>query len=182
MSQETKAQTPSKPKKPRKAQRPPLALRSAMQQGGREAKRTAAAILEVLAGMRLPSEAAQALEIALPRYYLLEVRALKGLVEACEPRPLGRQVGPEKELEALRKENAKLRQECNRYAALTRASQRAVGLALPAAKGKNDKSGRDRKRRRKTPTVRALKVVERLRSGLSGETEAGAAGEQPAEG
>ena len=35
-----------------------------------EAKRVAAAILEVLAGARTPTEAAQALGLSLPRYYL----------------------------------------------------------------------------------------------------------------
>jgi len=37
------------------------------------AKRLAAAILEVLAGARTPTEAAQTLELSLPRYYQLEV-------------------------------------------------------------------------------------------------------------
>ena len=55
----------------------------------REAKRLAAAILEVLAGVRTPAEAAQALSIPLPRYYHLEVRALHGLLTGCEPRPRG---------------------------------------------------------------------------------------------
>src|SRR6185437_11206452 len=44
--------------------------------GSVQARRQAAAILEVLAGVRRPSEAAQALETSLPRYYLLERRAL----------------------------------------------------------------------------------------------------------
>ena len=55
-----------------------------------EAKRLAAAVLEVLAGARLPSEAASVLEISLARYYQLETRALAGLVSACEGRRRGR--------------------------------------------------------------------------------------------
>jgi len=62
------------------------------QDAGREARRLATLILEVLAGGRTPTEAAQALEISVPRYYQLEGRALRGLVAACEPRPRGRQV------------------------------------------------------------------------------------------
>jgi hypothetical protein len=45
-------------------------------------KRQAAAILEVLAGARTPTEAATALAVSLPRYYQLESRALEGLVAA----------------------------------------------------------------------------------------------------
>jgi len=48
-----------------------------------EARRTAAAILEVLAGMRTPSEAAQALSVSVPRYYALEQRAVASLVLWC---------------------------------------------------------------------------------------------------
>ncbi len=58
----------------------------------REAQRLAAAILEVLAGVRTPTDAAAALEISLPRYYLWEQRALAGLVAACEPRPVGQTI------------------------------------------------------------------------------------------
>ena len=46
---------------------------------GTEAKRAAAVILEVLAGVRTPTAAAAALAIRLPRYYLLEQRAVQGL-------------------------------------------------------------------------------------------------------
>ena len=42
----------------------------------REAQRFAAAILEVLAGVRTPTDAAAALGISVPRYYLWEQRAL----------------------------------------------------------------------------------------------------------
>ena len=55
-----------------------------------QAKRLAAAILEVLAGARTPAQAAQGLELSLPRYYVLETRALQGMLVACEPRSVGR--------------------------------------------------------------------------------------------
>ena len=45
---------------------------------GVEAKRLAAVILEVLAGVRTPTGAATAPGIRLPRYYLWEERAIRG--------------------------------------------------------------------------------------------------------
>lgn len=54
---------------------------------GTEARRLAAVILEVLAGVQTPTSAALALGIRPPRYYFLEQRALGGLVSACEPGP-----------------------------------------------------------------------------------------------
>src|SRR5262245_6994852 len=58
--------------------------------GDGEARRLAAVILEVLAGGRTPTEAAQSLGISPPRYYALEQRALTGLVSACRRRQRGR--------------------------------------------------------------------------------------------
>ncbi len=155
----------NKPAKPRK-KGPPI------DGGSREARRLAAAILEVLAGARLPSEAASALGVGVPRYYLLEARALKGLVLACEPRPLGKVRTPESELASVRKELAGRERENARLAALVRAAQRTVGLSAPppskpAAKGK-------KRKKKRTPTVRALRAVERLKDGLEEPTEAAA--------
>jgi hypothetical protein len=59
------------------------------QEHSREAQRWAAVILEVLAGVRTPAQAAEALSVSLPRYYQLETRALRGLVASCEARPKG---------------------------------------------------------------------------------------------
>ena len=130
--------------------------------GSREAKRLAAGVLEVLAGARQVAETASALHLSLPRYYLLETRALSGLVAALEPRPQGRVVSPQDELARARKESARLRQECARYQALARLTQRALGLqAPPASASKPDVRGRLRKKR--TPTRRALKAVETFR-------------------
>src|ERR1700682_6224924 len=61
-------------------------------------KRQAAAILEVLAGARTPTEAATALSVSLPRYYQLESRGLGGLVAACVPKPKGRVKSPVSEV------------------------------------------------------------------------------------
>lgn len=122
--------------------------------GGREAKRIAAVILEVLAGVRTPTQAAQAVSVSLPRYYLLETRAIAGLMNACEPRGKGRQRGPHNEAAALKKDNDRLRQELSRQQSLVRLTQRTIGLSPPApiAKGK----------RKRKPTARALVVAERL--------------------
>jgi hypothetical protein len=99
---------------------------------GRDARRQAAAILEVLAGVRTPTEAAEALGMSLPRYYQVEVRALRGLVGACEARPKGRQPDGENAVAALKRELERWRREAARQQALARAAQRAVGLAPPA--------------------------------------------------
>src|SRR5262249_17825331 len=101
--------------------------------GSRNARLLAAAVLEVLAGERMPAEAATALGLSLPRYYQVEQQALRGLTAACEPRPPGRQVRPDQEASNLRRENARLRRDVLRQQALVRAVQRSVGLAPPAA-------------------------------------------------
>jgi hypothetical protein len=123
-----------------------------------EAKRLAAAILEVLAGARSPTQAAEAVGLSLPRYYLLESRALHGMLVACEPRVVGRSVSPESALSALRRECEQLRRECARQQALVRAAQRAIGLTPPAARGPE----RDGKKRRRRPKARALKAAAEL--------------------
>jgi hypothetical protein len=126
-----------------------------------EAKRLAAAVLEVLAGTRGPSEAAAALSISLPRYYQLEGRALEGLLAACEPRRGGRARGGN-ELAALRQECDRLHRECARQQALVRAAQRSVGLAPPPPPPPRTAEA-GRKRRHRRPKARALKVVAMLR-------------------
>jgi hypothetical protein len=126
-----------------------------------EMRRRAAAVLEVLGGAKSPSEAAESLEISLPRYYQLEARALEGLITACEPRARGRgrSAGEGKTFHALRKENDRLRQDLTRTQALTRAVQRAAGM--PG--GDDDKipaEGRGRRKRR--ASARALRAARQL--------------------
>lgn len=125
---------------------------------GAEAKRLAAAILEVLAGARTPTEAAAGLGLSVPRYYQLEAQALRGLLEACEPRPRGRVRTVKTELETLQKENQRLQRELARHQALCRAAQRTVGLA-PAAPVPSKSGKKPRKRR----VARALSVAQRLK-------------------
>src|SRR5471032_279041 len=125
---------------------------------GMESKRMAAAILEVLAGARTPTEAALALGLSVPRYYQVETQALRGLLQACEPKPRGRVRSVETEVKTLSKENQRLQRELTRHQALARAAQRAVGLAPPAAVV--NKTGKKPRKRR---VARALSVAKRLK-------------------
>jgi hypothetical protein len=123
---------------------------------GRDTRRQAAAILEVLAGVRTPTEAAEALGMSLPRYYQVESRALRGLVAACAPRPKGRQQSVASAVAGQKREIERWRREAGRQQALARAAQRAVGLAPPAPAKATGK----RIRRR---VARALSVAATLR-------------------
>jgi hypothetical protein len=130
-------------------------------QGSETARRLGVVVLEVLSGVKTPTEASAAAEVSLPRYYALETRALQGLVGALEPRAKGRQRSTASELVALQKEKVRLERELGRSRALVRATQRTMGIvSKPLPKG----------RRRRRPTVRALKAVATLRSTPDGET------------
>jgi hypothetical protein len=129
------------------------------QDASRDARRVAAAVLEVLAGARTPAEAAAALAVSLPRYYQIETRALQGLVSACEPKPRGRQPSPTHDLVVLRQENERLRREAGRQQALVRAAQRSVGLPAPPAPVRP--KGKKPRRRR---LARGLAAAARLQS------------------
>jgi hypothetical protein len=126
----------------------------------KEAKKTAAAILEVLAGLRTPLQAAEALAISLPGYYQRETRGLRGLLDACEPKPRGRQVDPGKGMATLGLENQRLKQEIGRQQTLVRAAQRAVGLGVPPPPPPKPAGGKGRRRK---PAVRALSLAAKLK-------------------
>jgi hypothetical protein len=127
--------------------------------GDVETRRRAAAVLEVLGGALTPADAALALSISLPRYYLLEARALEGLVAACEPRPRGRGGTLGRSTLALKRENDRLRQDLTRTQALARAMQRASGIP----EQEHDLSGADgRTRRHRRPHARALRAAKIL--------------------
>jgi hypothetical protein len=125
-----------------------------------EARRQAAAVLEVLAGVRTPTEAAQQLAMSLTRYYIIESRASQGLLAACEPRPHGRVRAPGSELAAVRRECEQLRRQAARQQALLRVTERALGLAGAAA-APSAKAGTKgpRKRRPRKPKARALQAA-----------------------
>lgn len=149
----------------------------ALHAGSSETKRLATAILEVLAGVRTPTDAAKTLEISLPRYYLLEQRALAGLLSACEPRTKGPGQSVEREIAKLERELAASQRDCARQQALVRAAQRAVGLPPPQPSKQADKNG-GKKTRRRRPTARALRAARAIEVNSSGTN--GPDGVQPA--
>lgn len=117
------------------------------------AKRHAAVILEVLAGLRTVTAGAEAVGITAMRYHVLERRALEGMVQALAPRPKGRQRRPEDAVHQLKREKVRLEREVGRLQALVRAAQRTMRLPpLPSKK-----KGEGRKSRR--PPGRAEKTI-----------------------
>lgn len=164
-----------------KASRKPKGSHS-VQGGSGEANRLAVVILEVLAGVKSPTQAAAALGLSLPRYYQLETRALEGLVAALEPRPKGKQALPANQIAALQRELEQAQRACARQQALARVAQRTLAVKLvPRPKatptsaqqtagksaegqptGPRDRAGR----RRRRPAVRALKAVQALRKNV----------------
>jgi hypothetical protein len=152
-------------------------------QASREAKRVAAAVLEVLAGCISPAAAATALGTSVPRYYLLEQRALEGFVAASEPRAGGRGPSTQREVDTLRKQIDRLERECTRYQSLLRAAQRTIGLVPPAPPSTKASSSSKTKRKRR-PTARALVAAQALRADLDGSTDrrpnTGDSGDEPA--
>src|SRR5213594_2463237 len=82
--------------------------------GHEGAKRSAALILEVLTGLRTPSEASTALGVTTMRYYVLERRALEGMVQALAPRPKGKRRRPEDALQEAGREKVRLEREMGR--------------------------------------------------------------------
>jgi hypothetical protein len=125
--------------------------------GEEGAKRSAALILEVLAGLRTPTEA---LGVKAMRYYVLERRALEGMVQALAPRPKGKRRRPEDALAEAGREKVRLEREMGRLQALVRAAQRTMGLPPPPSREK----AKGDKRRRRRPQVRAVKAMALLRA------------------
>jgi hypothetical protein len=124
----------------------------------REAQKLAAAILEVLAGVRTPSHAAETLGISLPRYFQVETRAMQALVASCEARPRGPTPSADKELAALRRQHERLERELARQQTLVRLAQRTIGLAPPPPSAKPPPG----KKKRRRPVVRALHAAQQL--------------------
>jgi hypothetical protein len=136
-----------------------------------EAKRRAAVLFEVLAGVRTPPQAAEALGLSLPGFYQMEERATLQVQLGCEVRPRGRQANGEAKAAALGKEVERLKQEVARYQALLRLTQRTVGVP-PAAQARAAANKRKRK-----PVVRAMRRAERLRAEAEEPAGAGPANE-----
>lgn len=128
--------------------------------GDEGAKRNATLILEVLAGLRTPTEASEALGVSAMRYYVLERRALEGMVQALAPRAKGKRRRPEDALQEAGREKVRLEREMGRLQALVRAAQRTMGLPPPPSREK----GKGDRRRRRRPQVRAVKAMRLLRA------------------
>lgn len=142
---------------PVKRGRKPGTVGPRVEGGSIEARKTAALILEVLGGIRTPTDAAKALGVSTQRYYGLEAQALEGLIQACERRGPGRQRTTGGHIAALEAKVAQLERECARRQALIRVSQRTLGLAKPA-----EPAPAERGKRRRRPAVRALKAAAEL--------------------
>jgi hypothetical protein len=138
---------------------------------GREARRIAAVILDVLAGVRTPGQAAEALTVSQPRYFQLETRAMHALVESCEARPRGRVRSPERELAELQRRHERVQRELARQQTLVRMAQRTIGLSPPAAAPA--KNGKHAKKKWRRPTVRALSAAAHLQQQSKEATAAG---------
>jgi hypothetical protein len=138
-------------------------------------------VLEVLAGVRSPEEAAAALALPLASYFQLEERALRGLVAGCGPQPRGRAPDTLRALEESKRRIGELEREVQRHQALLRGAQRSAGLVgTPAGTARSatasraagtaraagaTKSQRPSGRR---PKVRALRAVAVLRGSGGG--------------
>ena len=133
-----------------------------------QARKKASGVLEVLAGLRTPEQAAQDLAVSLPTYFALETRALRGLLFACTPHPPGRQQALGHKLREAEGRIAELQRQLQRHQALLRMAQHSVGLP-PVAKapgaGKAPAPGKaavSGKRVRKKPAVRAMRAIRLL--------------------
>jgi hypothetical protein len=140
------------------------------QPGSRQANKLAVIVLDVLAGVRLPAQAAQEAGISQQSYYHLEQRVLDAIVRACEPRPRGKTRSPQRQIQELQRQIGRLEQECARQQTLVRAAHRTIGLSIPASKPAaksaaklTEKSGGAKRKRSRRPTVRALKAAKMLR-------------------
>ena len=157
-----------------------------------EARRLAGTILEVMAGMKSITVAALALGVTTARYQQLELRAVSGLIVACEPRGPGPipGAGLPCDIERLASERDRLKAELGRYQALVRIAQGAFGTAsgqptmarqsaaaevptLPGVRARQALRSRaaattpvpaSKPRKKRQPTVRALRLAKRVRS------------------
>lgn len=156
----TAARATPAPKQPRRRHTPGGAALG--QDAGQETQRLAAAVLDVLAGVRTPAQAAEALGMSQPRYFQIEAQAMRTLIEGCKPRPCGRARNADREAAGLRRQLQRLQQEVNRQQTLLRLAQRSIGLPPPkAAQDKPAAPGKG-KRRARRPVVRALRAAEAL--------------------
>jgi hypothetical protein len=155
----TKSNTPAASRRDRAAYRREVAVAGA----SAEARRAAAVVLEVLAGVRTLLGAAAALAIRPQRYYVLEARAVQGLVAVCAPRASGRTPNANQRLAQLERELAAARRELGRQQALLRSFQRTLGPVAAQPAGKAAAEGTTVRRRHRRPVSRGLGAARVLR-------------------
>jgi hypothetical protein len=126
------------------------------------AQQVAVVVLNVLGGNQGPGDAARTLGISMAHYYLIEQRAIRGLLGACEPRlKRGPQPDHTQQVRRLEQQNQHLTQALLRQQAIVRSTHRGLGIRNPTPPlPKVGKSGKQRRARR--PTVRALRQADRL--------------------
>ncbi len=134
--------------------------------GSEEAKKLACLIIEVFSGLQSPTSACEALDTSISRYYILETRALQGMIDALEPRNKGPQVTAEKENKKLKKEIKRLEKELQRSQTLVRAMHRSMGVKQ-LDKCKSQVKGRKVLKKKRKNLVRGKRIVGELRKGKS---------------
>lgn len=132
--------------------------------GSAAARKSATLILEALTGLRTTQQAADAMGIALTRYYVLETRALEGFIQALEPRKRGRQRTPEQDVRELKAEVYALQRELRRYQALHRTAQRALGVPAEPKRAATSKATKKKAAKRRRKQTRGERVVRVLQS------------------
>lgn len=133
-----------------------LASKLDLEQIPAQYRKQAACVLEVLAGLRTPEQAAGSLAVSLPTYYNLETRALRGLILGCAPQLPGRSLALAKKLQGAEQRCLELDRQLQRYQALLRSAQRSMALLSPP------EPRTPGKRKAQKPAIRALRVVETL--------------------
>jgi hypothetical protein len=116
--------------------------------GSEAARRLTALLLEAWSGVRSTQSAADAMGVAVTRFYQLEARAVQVITSAMEPRPRGRQCTAESVIAKLKAEILRLRRDVERYQSLYRTSQRALGVAVARPPEKQDTPAPGGKRKR----------------------------------
>lgn len=149
-----------------------------MAQTSERARQVAALVLDVLGGNRTPADAAQAMGLSVARFYVIEQRAVLGLVAACDTQsPRGPSPDLHQQIQRLEMENRRLNQALLRQQAIVRSTQRGLGLASPkpppAAPAKTGAGTTGKSRRKRRPMVRALRQAQRV-AAVHSPTTAGA--------
>lgn len=136
-------------------------------QTSERARQVAALVLDVLGGNRTPADAARAMALSVARFYVIEQRAILGLVAACETQsPRGPSPDLQMQIQRLETENRRLNQALLRQQAIVRSTQRGLGLTSPkpppAAPAKAGAGAVGKARRKRRPMVRALRQARRV--------------------